>query len=214
MSSPTCGILVPEADVCRRGRQAIATLLDGPFAPRGAGAARARAGRTLRDGRGLRPSTSSFLSRGDLAAVNGRGSRRMRQPLRVGVVCDLAEEQWPSMDLVADMLVERLGRQGRDVEAVRLQRAVPPPRHGGPARRPRAGRLHARSVHEPAGRLPAVAARDARRAAISFTSSTTATRIWRTSCRRSGPLSPATTSIRSAACSTHRSSGGRRRFAG
>jgi glycosyltransferase involved in cell wall biosynthesis len=46
--------------------------------------------------------------------LNGR-------PLRVGVVCDLAEEQWPSMDLVAEMLVERLGRQGRDVEAVRLQ---------------------------------------------------------------------------------------------
>jgi len=43
------------------------------------------------------------------------------QTLRVGVVCDLAEEQWPSMDLVAEMLVERLGRQGRDVEAVRLQ---------------------------------------------------------------------------------------------
>jgi glycosyltransferase involved in cell wall biosynthesis len=41
--------------------------------------------------------------------------------LRVGVVCDLAEERWPSMDLVAEMLVERLGRQGRGVEAVRLQ---------------------------------------------------------------------------------------------
>jgi glycosyltransferase involved in cell wall biosynthesis len=41
--------------------------------------------------------------------------------IRVGIVCDLAEERWPSMDLVADMLVERLGAQGRDVEAVRLQ---------------------------------------------------------------------------------------------
>jgi glycosyltransferase involved in cell wall biosynthesis len=41
--------------------------------------------------------------------------------LRVGVICDLAEERWPSMDLVAEMLVERLGRQGRGVEAVRLQ---------------------------------------------------------------------------------------------
>jgi glycosyltransferase involved in cell wall biosynthesis len=47
-------------------------------------------------------------------SLNGR-------PLRVGVVCDLAEERWPSMDLVAEMLVERLGRQGRDVEATRLQ---------------------------------------------------------------------------------------------
>jgi glycosyltransferase involved in cell wall biosynthesis len=44
-----------------------------------------------------------------------------RPPLRVGVVCDLAEERWPSMDLVAEMLVERLGQQGRDVEGVRLQ---------------------------------------------------------------------------------------------
>lgn len=31
--------------------------------------------------------------------------------IRVGVVCDLAEENWPSMDLVAEMLVENLERE-------------------------------------------------------------------------------------------------------
>jgi glycosyltransferase involved in cell wall biosynthesis len=41
--------------------------------------------------------------------------------LRVGVVCDLAEERWPSMDLVAEMLLERLPRYSRRIEAVRLQ---------------------------------------------------------------------------------------------
>jgi glycosyltransferase involved in cell wall biosynthesis len=48
--------------------------------------------------------------------------------LRVGVVCDLAEERWPSMDVVAEMLIERLPKvaqtfrpAGRAVDAVRLQ---------------------------------------------------------------------------------------------
>lgn len=48
--------------------------------------------------------------------------------LRVGVVCDLAEERWPSMDLVAEMLIERLPVVGQafkpadgGVEAVLLQ---------------------------------------------------------------------------------------------
>jgi glycosyltransferase involved in cell wall biosynthesis len=30
-------------------------------------------------------------------------------PLRVGIVCDYREERWPSMDLVADMLLDTLG---------------------------------------------------------------------------------------------------------
>ena len=36
-------------------------------------------------------------------------------PLRVAVLCDFAEENWPSMDLVASMLLDRLnaGRSGR-----------------------------------------------------------------------------------------------------
>lgn len=33
-----------------------------------------------------------------------------KAPLRVAVICDFLEEQWPSMDLVADMLVAHLAR--------------------------------------------------------------------------------------------------------
>jgi glycosyltransferase involved in cell wall biosynthesis len=51
--------------------------------------------------------------------------------LRVGVVADLLEEGWPSMDLVADMLVAHLGEEDRAVEAVLLR----------PAFRTRIGRL-------------------------------------------------------------------------
>jgi glycosyltransferase involved in cell wall biosynthesis len=47
--------------------------------------------------------------------------------LKVGVICDLAEERWPSMDVVAEMLLERLPlvaqtcRPANGVQAVRLQ---------------------------------------------------------------------------------------------
>jgi len=52
-------------------------------------------------------------------------------PLRVGVIADLLEEGWPSMDLVADMLVDHLGEDDRPVETVLLR----------PAFRTRMGRL-------------------------------------------------------------------------
>ena len=51
--------------------------------------------------------------------------------LRVGVVADLLEEGWPSMDLVADMLVAHLGEEDHAVETVLLR----------PAFRTRIGRL-------------------------------------------------------------------------
>ena len=51
--------------------------------------------------------------------------------LRVGVVADLLEEGWPSMDLVADMLVAHLGEEDHAVETVLLR----------PAFRARIGRL-------------------------------------------------------------------------
>ena len=42
--------------------------------------------------------------------------------LRVGIVCDLKEEQWYSMDLVADMLVEQLQKaHSNNVQVTRLQ---------------------------------------------------------------------------------------------
>jgi glycosyltransferase involved in cell wall biosynthesis len=43
--------------------------------------------------------------------------------LRVGVVADLLEEGWPSMDLVADMLVAHLGEEDHAVETVLLRPA-------------------------------------------------------------------------------------------
>ena len=41
--------------------------------------------------------------------------------LRVGIVCDLVEEGWPSMDLVAERLFDQLARRPDGVELVRLR---------------------------------------------------------------------------------------------
>ena len=40
--------------------------------------------------------------------------RRASAPLRVAIIADFAEERWPSMDLIAETLVERLGACYRD----------------------------------------------------------------------------------------------------
>lgn len=43
-------------------------------------------------------------------------------PLRIGLVCDLLEERWPSMDLVAEMLLARIpGASNHEVEVTRLR---------------------------------------------------------------------------------------------
>lgn len=42
-------------------------------------------------------------------------------PLRVAIVADLLEERWPSMDLVADMLMAQAGRGGSPVEATLMR---------------------------------------------------------------------------------------------
>jgi glycosyltransferase involved in cell wall biosynthesis len=55
------------------------------------------------------------------AATSGDADR-----IRVGVVCDFAEERWPSMDLAADLLLSALATV-RDVEPVRLQPPMPRP---------------------------------------------------------------------------------------
>lgn len=48
------------------------------------------------------------------------------QPLPVGIVCDLAEERWPSMDLIGDMLIDRLPAVSRGrVAPARLQPTMP-----------------------------------------------------------------------------------------
>lgn len=46
------------------------------------------------------------------------------KPLRVGIVCDLKEEQWHSMDLIADMLMDKLPAVGGD--ALEPSRLCPP----------------------------------------------------------------------------------------
>jgi glycosyltransferase involved in cell wall biosynthesis len=44
------------------------------------------------------------------------------KPLRVGIVCDLREEGWHSMDLIADMLLDALPDvAGREIEAIPLR---------------------------------------------------------------------------------------------
>ncbi|MCM3880903.1 MAG: glycosyltransferase family 4 protein [Vicinamibacterales bacterium] len=49
------------------------------------------------------------------------------KPLRIGVVCDLREEEWHSMDLIADMLLEHLPAVAAgEIEATRL---CPPMTH-------------------------------------------------------------------------------------
>src|SRR5437660_5923892 len=55
----------------------------------------------------------------------------MRRPqssslqLRLGVVCDFVEENWPSMDLIGDMLVSHLGNGSpMGIEAERIRPAM------------------------------------------------------------------------------------------
>src|SRR2546422_55948 len=55
-----------------------------------------------------------------------------REP-RVGVLCDLADEHWPSMDVVADMLVAALRTPGANTVDATLLRPVIP-RHFGRSR--------------------------------------------------------------------------------
>ena len=49
-------------------------------------------------------------------------------PLRIAIVADYAEEGWPSMDLVADMLLQRLGREHAAAVAATLIRPPMPRR--------------------------------------------------------------------------------------
>jgi glycosyltransferase involved in cell wall biosynthesis len=49
----------------------------------------------------------------------------LNQPVNVAVVADLIDEGWPSMDLVADMLMSHLGRHGAPLAPVLLRPAFP-----------------------------------------------------------------------------------------
>src|SRR5207248_11202627 len=52
------------------------------------------------------------------------GRRLSVKPIRVGVVCDFREEGWHSMDLIADMLIERLPTVAP--QAIAATRLCPP----------------------------------------------------------------------------------------
>jgi glycosyltransferase involved in cell wall biosynthesis len=69
-----------------------------------------------------RPPSRRIDERGSIA----RG-RRVVKPVRVGIVCDMREEGWHSMDLVADMLLEWLPLvSGGEIAATRLRPAMIP----------------------------------------------------------------------------------------
>ena len=51
-------------------------------------------------------------------------TEREIKPLRVALVCDFLEEQWPSMDLIGDMLARYL--QGEHFEEVKAEQLRPP----------------------------------------------------------------------------------------
>src|SRR5580698_2273714 len=63
----------------------------------------------------LRIMLTNIMLTNSAEAVAGRRAERdqalRRAPLRVAIVSDLLEEQWPSMDLVADMLTESFQTQ-------------------------------------------------------------------------------------------------------
>ena len=64
----------------------------------------------------------------------------VRRPLRVALIADFREEQWPSMDLIAETIVDRLGASHRDQIDPTLVR--PPMPHRFARFAPRSQRLH------------------------------------------------------------------------
>src|SRR5208337_2008490 len=59
-----------------------------------------------------------------LLRVYGFAAQVMKKPLRVGVICDFLEENWPSMDLVGETLFSKLrSDQGRDFESTLVRPA-------------------------------------------------------------------------------------------
>jgi glycosyltransferase involved in cell wall biosynthesis len=61
-----------------------------------------------------------------LASLTAPAAAAPTAPVRVGVVCDYAEERWPSMELVAELLMDALAASDR-VSPARLQPRMPAP---------------------------------------------------------------------------------------
>lgn len=73
--------------------------------------------------------------------------RQIPPPLRVAVICDFAEERWPSMDLVGNMLYETLAKEHTaKAEAMLIRPKMPFARAAEPSK---LGRLWGRFVHYP-----------------------------------------------------------------
>ena len=137
-------------------------------------------------------------------------------PLRVAILADYLEEGWPSMDLVADMLVEHL----RGEHAGRHRGDARPPAHAAARCRvcrrgsPAEGVRRRSRDRQRNGTTRAHAAAGSRRVrrVPHRRSQLRAPRSRR--CRPAGPSSPATTSTRSARCWSRRTSRGRRIYRG
>jgi glycosyltransferase involved in cell wall biosynthesis len=77
-----------------------------------------------------------------------KGSERtQRRPIRVAIICDFAEEQWPSMDLVGDMVHATIADQHADRIASTLIRPKMPFASGQSPDKP--SRLFGRFIHYP-----------------------------------------------------------------
>ena len=116
------------------------------------------------------------------------GSVRALNLPRVAVVSDLREERWHSMDLVAEMLLLNAQMpEARFIDATELRptmvrRLTRLPLIGETTTADIADRILNRVWDYPRW------IRSAAESSISSTSSTTATRIWRSTCRRAGRL--------------------------
>ena len=154
------------------------------------------------------PSSRAHIWSFSRSCCDGAGKAARR------VIADYLEEGWPSMDLVADMLFDRLQREHAATIAPSLIR---PTLQRRAARLPGVGQATwVRGVDRVANRLwdyPRLASPGLPTASICFTSSTTATRSSSTGFRLAGRSSRVTTWTRFAACSTRRSSRARRSFA-
>src|SRR4029450_10936833 len=90
-----------------------------PRPPGGGARARRRGGRLA----GRRPGAPRVLRRADGWQ---RHSMSLRKNIRVAVIADYLEEGWPSMDLVADMLMEHLRKEhAGTIEATLVRPPMP-----------------------------------------------------------------------------------------
>src|SRR5271169_2321782 len=68
---------------------------------------------------------TTMKPRNEIGARQSVPWRIAANPLKVGVICDLAEEKWPSMDLVAEMTMRHLiSDHAEAIAATQLQPAM------------------------------------------------------------------------------------------